>query len=423
MLDQGAGSAIFRNGLFSFFGRALRMICGGGRTGLKDEAHLQRGGSASALKPDLHQAALISVADPSQGLTGGKVHHSTAVADTPACMSKPELETAVEAMCLGLGRLSVGSFEPMSPHVFNVQFNPLVQSFNRFGSHLQASLGEIHRSSEGLARGLRVIDHANNEIADRSNRLTKALEDGQRPFQKVKIFGAAIDCEARKVEMLALGTSVAAKVGKVRADQAEKSLAMIETYAERIDALVQFVQSAQASLIDETDSTEGSPSIGAERSKDAAAAGRTPICEAMNDIQELTARIAKETAKCLNVLKQLSGTHSEMDISAESLRHKSHAIAEQAYHLDQAIGEFSGHMRKAHHESQRLQSASSPISTLVDDLTLASHAQRSILSALGANGRSVFVARREASSFAAPSTSDSGRVMMFPMRGRSSERS
>jgi myosin heavy subunit len=210
--------------------------------------------------------------------------------------------------------------------------------------------------------------------------------------------------------MVALGTSVASKIGKVRADQAEKSVASIEKYAERINALLEFVQSAQASLIDETASA-------------AAAAGPTQICEAMSDVQELTARIAKETAKCHDVLKQLSGTQSEMDISAECLRHKSHAIAEQAYHLDQALAEFSSHMRKAHHESQRLRSASSPISTLVDDLALASVPQRSILSTIGAKGLSGFATRPEVSSFVTPLTSHDERIVIFPTRGRRSERS
>ncbi|MDB5555948.1 MAG: hypothetical protein JWL86_5932 [Rhizobium sp.] len=423
VLDHGAGSAISGKGLFSLIGRVLRLPPGVGRTRLKDETHLQRGESASELKPDLHQAALISVVDKSHAVVDGEGHHSTAVTGTTACISKIELEAAVETICDGLGSLSAGSFEPLSPLVFNVQFNPQVHSFNQFGRHLQVSFGEIHQTSEGVTRGLRTIDHANKEVADRSNRIAETLDDGHRPFQKVRIFGGAIDCEVQTLKLIAFGTSVASKVAQVHADQAERSVISIQNYAGRINTLVEFVQSAQASFVDDTSGTGRSSCDGREHSGNPAVVAPSQICDAVNDIQELAARIATETAKCHKAMMKLSAFHLEIAHSTESLRDRSHAIVAHANHLDQAVEELSGHMRKAHHESQRLQSACCPISTQVDNLTLATIAQRDILSKLGAKGRSDFAARREVSPFVTPSTSGDERVVMFPTRDRRSERS
>jgi hypothetical protein len=172
--DHTAGSAIFRNELLSFVRRAFRMISGGGRTKSQGEAHAHRHGSAGELKPDLHPTPLISLVNTPQAAASWEVLRSTAQSAPPACLSKVELETAVKAICEGLGLLSAGSFEPLSPSMFNPQFNQLVQRFNQLGYHIQSSVSEIDRTSDGVTRRLRIIDRASKEIADRSNRLAQA---------------------------------------------------------------------------------------------------------------------------------------------------------------------------------------------------------------------------------------------------------
>lgn len=421
MLDLGAGSAKCGKGLLSFVRQMLRMTDGGGRTRLNCDAHAHRRGSAGGPEPNLRQAPLTSSADATRAVEEEDVLHSTAVAGATVCMSNIELEAAVDALCEAFRRLSAGSFEPMSPQMFNVQFDPVVKSFNQFGWDFQVSLGEVSETADGLARGVCTIDQTSKEIADRTSIITKALDDGQRPFQKVKILGGAIECEAQTVKLIAFGTSVASKVSKVHADHAERGVVSIEQYAERINALVEFVQSARASVVDEANSTGKSPSDRRERSANPPAAGPAQICAAMTDIHELSARIATEAARCRNAMKQLSASHLEMAHSAEALRHKSQAIVSQAHHLDQAVGELGSHMRQAHYESQRLQSASCRISTQSDNLALTSLARRNTLCSLGGKEPSDFAARREVSSFVTPSAPNNERVVAFPKRGRRGE--